>query len=66
MKRKLGLIVLILSTMHLSGCALPQTGPTSPEYSQEFLLCVRDEWDKEVHGPCTDEALKDWMVLVGI
>jgi hypothetical protein len=64
--KKHGLIGLSLVTMLLSGCSMLQTKPTSPEYSKTFLLCVRSEWKESVHGVCTKEALKDWMVMSGI
>jgi hypothetical protein len=62
--KKHGLIGLSLMTMLLSGCSTLQT--KSPDYSKTFLLCVRSEWKEGVHGVCTKEALKDWMVMSGI
>ena len=39
---------------------------TIPDYSASELDCIANGWEQGVVTPCVSEALRDWMVLVGI
>ena len=64
MKRKSGLIVLLIGTLLSSGCATSQSVKIKPDYDAAFLNCVADEMEARVYGDCTDRAISDWAVMI--
>lgn len=65
--RKIGLIVLALTLILLSGCEmLPKSYErTVPKYSSVFLDCVADEFQAGTLGPCNKRVVADWIVMSG-
>jgi len=46
--------------------ALPAPGvPTMiPDYDAPFIECVLAEYEARTYGPCTEQAVDDWSVMI--
>jgi len=65
MTRAAYLTVLSLTMMSLTACAnggiVPERQRINP--SSDFLYCLADEYEGNIHGECTKEVIKDWVAI---
>jgi len=64
MKKTLRNGLTLIMLVHLTGCADWQKGSVIPDYSSDFLMCVADEYESDMHGECTKRAIRDWSVII--
>lgn len=65
MKRRNGLIALLIGMILLSGCEmLQESEKIKPDYTRSFLNCVADEMEAQNYGECTEKVVTDWLVMI--